>query len=311
MHRAAAVNPRILAPLFAFAALLVHGPSRAQAPPPHDKVVVVIMENKSYDQVLVQPYTASLLAGGATFTNARAITRPSQPNYFALWAGNTLGVSNNNCPVAGSPFPYENLGHACEANGRTWRAYVENLPSPGSTVCSADGSVSSGLYTRKHAPWSYFNNIDHTNERPYSDLAGALAAHALPNLSFVVPNNCHNSHNSSTPGCTVADADAWLAANLPPILDELGPNGLLILTWDEDDGTAGNHILTGLVGARVVPGSIYTPLASHYAVTRLISDVLGLPLIGYGVLEEPILGIWNSPVPALSPSWGGLKTIYR
>src|SRR3970282_1850844 len=98
--------------------------------------------------------------------------------------------------------------------------------------------------------------------------------------------------------CTVSDADAWLASNLPPILAELGPNGLLILTWDEDDGTAGNHILTGLWGTRVIAGSTYTPLATHYAVTRLISDVLGLPLIGYGALEQPILGIWHSPVPA-------------
>jgi len=310
MNRAAA-HPRFLALLSACAALLACTLSHAQLPPPHDKVVVVIMENKSYDQVRTQPYTASLLAGGATFTNARAITRPSQPNYFALWAGNTLGVSNNNCPVAGSPFPYDNLGRACEANGRTWRAYSENLPGPGSTVCSADGNTSTGLYTRKHAPWTYFSNVDHNNERPYSELAGVLAAHALPNLTFVVPNNCHNSHNDTTPGCTVPDADAWLAANLPPILAELGPNGLLILTYDEDSGASGNHILTALAGTRVIAGSTYAPLATHYATTRLICDVLGLPLVGYGLFEQPVLGIWHSPVPARSPSWGAMKTIYR
>ena len=310
MHHVAAA-PRTLALLPALAALLAGGPAHAQLPPAHDKVVVVIMENKSYDQVRVQPYTAGLIAGGATFTNARAAARPSQPNYFALWAGNTLGVSNNNCPVAGSPFPYDNLGRACETNGRTWRAWVENLPSPGSTVCSADGNTTTGLYTRKHAPWTYFTNVDHSSERPYSELAAALSSHTLPNLSFVVPNNCHNSHNDTTPGCGVTDADAWLAANIPPILDELGPNGLLILTWDEDDGTAGNRILTSVIGPQVIPGSTYAPLATHYAVTRLICDVLGLPLVGYGLLEAPILGIWQTPVSTLSPSWGALKTIYR
>jgi len=271
----------------------------------------VVMENKSYDEARVQPYTASLLAAGATFTNARAVAHPSQPNYFALFAGNTLGISNDNCPPAGAPYPYENLGQACETSGRTWAAYSENLPSAGSTVCSADGSVSTGLYTRKHDPWTYFTNLNHANERPYSDLAAVLAAHALPNLTFVIPNNCHNSHNSSTPGCTIADADAWLAANLPPILAELGPNGLLILTWDEDDNSASNHILTAVVGPRVIAGSTYDALAQHYAVTRLICDVLGLPLLGYGQFEVPIDGIWTAVVPTQGASWGTLKTIYR
>jgi hypothetical protein len=306
-----AASPRNLAPLLALAAVLAGGAAEAQLPPPHDKVVVVVMENKSYDQARVQPYTASLMAGGATFTDARAVTHPSQPNYFALFAGNTLGISNDNCPPAGAPYPYENLGQACETNGRTWAAYSENLPSAGSTVCSADGSASTGLYTRKHDPWTYFTNVNHANERPYSDLAAVLAAHALPNLTFVIPNNCHNSHNSSTPGCTIADADAWLAANLPPILAELGPNGLLILTWDEDDSSASNHILTAVTGPHVIPGSTYDALALHYAVTRLIGDVLGLPLLGYAQFEAPIDGIWTAVVPTHGSSWGTLKTIYR
>ena len=285
--------------------------AQAQLPPAHDKVVVVIMENKSYDQTRVLPYTAGLLTGGATFTNSRGVARPSQPNYFAIWAGNTLGISTNACPVPGSPFPYENLGHACEASGKTWKAFVENLPSPGSTVCSADGDVVTGLYTRKHAPWSYFSNVDHNNERPYSELAGVLAAHALPNLTFVVPNNCHNTHNSSTPGCTLADGDAWLAANLPAIINELGPNGLLMLTWDEDDEASSQHILTALVGQKVIPGSTYTPLATHYANSRLICDVLGLPVLGFGIFENPILGIWQAPTQARPATWGLLKTSYR
>lgn len=311
MRPATLLHANPLAALVLLATLGGHAVARAQLPPPHDKVVVVIMENKSYDQTRVLPYTASLLTGGATFTNSRGVTRPSQPNYFAIWAGNTLGISSNDCPVPGSPFPYENLGHACEASGKTWRAYVENLPSPGSTVCSADGNTVTGLYTRKHSPWSYFSNVDHSNERPYSELAGVLASHALPNLTFVVPNNCHNTHNDATPGCTLPDGDAWLAANLPPILDELGPNGLLMLTWDEDDGSSSNHILTALAGPKVIPGSTYTPVATHYANARLLCDVLGLPIIGFGIFEQPILGIWQAPVPALAPSWGELKTIYR
>jgi hypothetical protein len=311
MHPAARHPSRALAAIAALASLSAAHAAFAQVVPLHDRVVVVVMENKSYNQVSMLPYTASFRAAGATFTNSRAITRPSQPNYFALFAGNTFGINTNSCPIPGSPYPYPNLGQACEAAGKTWKAYSENLPSPGSTVCSADGDPVTGLYTRKHAPWTYFTNIDHNNERPYSDLAADLAAHALPNLAFIVPNNCHNTHNSSTPGCSLLDGDAWLAANLPPILAELGPNGILILTYDEDDGSSSNHILTALVGPKVIPGSTYTPVANLYAVSRLISEMLDLPILGFGVLEESIIGIWEGVTPTRGTSWGEVKTIYR
>ena len=311
MRPAARPHLLILARWTILLGCLAAGAARAAEPPPHDKVVVVVMENKTYDQTRVQPYTAGLITSGAGFTNSFGVARPSQPNYFALWAGNTFGVSSNACPAPGSPFPYENLGHACEVAGLTWAAFSENLPSAGSTVCSADGDVVTGLYTRKHAPWTYFNNLNHANERPYSDLAAVLAAHALPNLTFIVPNNCHNTHNASTPGCSVPDGDAWLAANLPPIIAELGPNGLLILTWDEDDESGTNHILTVFRGPKVVPGASYAPRVTHYTMSRLLCEVLGLEIQGFGIFENPITGIWTSPVPTNKSSWGELKTIYH
>jgi hypothetical protein len=285
--------------------------ARAQPVPHLQRVVLVVMENKNYDQVRVQPYTASLIAAGATMTNALAVTHPSQPNYFAIWAASTLGVTNNNCPATATLFPSQNLGHACEAAGLTWRAYVENLPAVGSTDCSADGDASSGLYTRKHAPWTYFSNLDHTNERPYGDLAADIAGGTLPSFAVIIPNNCHNSHNDATPGCSVADADAWMAANLPTVLAALGPDGVLILTWDEDDNTASNHILTVIVGPRVVPGSVVTSTTNHYRVTRTICELLGLPVFANGFGETAITGIWATPTPATTASWGRLKVLYR
>jgi acid phosphatase len=311
MRPAARPHLPTLARLAALLSLLAAGIAHAAEPPLHDKVVVVVMENKTYDQTRVQPYTASLIAAGALFTNSFGVARPSQPNYIALWAGNTFGVSTNACPAPGSPFPYENLGHACEVAGLTWRAFSENLPSAGSAVCSADGDQATGLYTRKHEPWTHFSNLNHANERPYSDLAATLAAHALPNLTFIIPNNCHNTHNAFTAGCTVPDGDAWLAANLPSIIAELGPNGLLILTWDEDDETGPNHILTVFHGPKVTAGSSYGARVTHYTVSRLLCEVLGLEIEGFGIFENPITGIWTSPVPTTRASWGGLKTIYH
>jgi len=286
-------------------------PAVARAVPHHDHVVVVVMENKSYDEVRTQPYTASLITAGGSCASSFGIGHPSQPNYFALWAASTLGITNDNCPAPGTPSAAENLGHACEAAGLTWRAYSENLPSAGATGCSYDGSTSSGLYTRKHDPWTGFSNVTHANERPYGDLATDLAAHTLPNLAFVIPNNCHNTHNSSTAGCGIADGDNWLAANLPAIRAGLGPDGLLILTWDEDDSSAGNHILTVLVGPHVLPQTVTTQTVTHYTVVRTIADALGLPAFGQAAGETPIAGIWDTATPARHTSWGALQILYR
>jgi phospholipase C len=307
-------RPNLLWTVAAAIALLVTPAprlARAAVVPLHNRVVVVVMENKSYDQVRFQPYTASLIAAGGTLTQSYGLTHPSQPNYIALWAGNLLGVTNDNCPAPGSPFSAENLGHACEAAGKTWRAYSENLPSAGATGCSYDGTVSSGLYTRKHDPWTYFTNVTHTNERPYSDLAADIAGNALPNLVFIIPNNCHNTHNSSTAGCGIADGDAWLAANLPAVIGALGPDGVLILTWDEDNNLSSNHILTVFTGPHVQPGSAATRIVQHYTIVRTICDLLGLTPFGPSATETPITEIWRPVVSARSASWGHLKTFYR
>jgi len=286
-------------------------PARADVVPPHDRVIIVVMENKSYDVARIQPYTMSLQAQGATFARSFATSHPSQPNYLSLFAGWDINVTSDACPAPGSPYSLENLGHALEAQGKTWRAYSENLAVVGSTACSYDGSASTGLYVRKHAPWTYFNNVDHTNERPYSDLAADIAANTLPNLVYVIPNNCHNSHNSTTAGCSTANADTWLSTALPPLIGALGPNGLLILTWDEDDNASGNHILTVFVGPKVQPGFVSNISVSHLSVVRTISDAFGLASFNQAAVASPILDVWITPVPSRPTSWGLIKATYR
>ena len=294
------------------AALIVMPVSAHAVGVPHlAHVVVVVMENKSYDEVRTQPFVTSLASLGATMTRSYAVTHPSEPNYLALWAGSPLGVTDDACPPAGAPFAAPNLGQACEAAGRTWRAYAENLPAPAFTGCSYDGDASTGLYTRKHAPWTAFSNLDHSNERPYSDLALDLAASTLPNLCFIVPNNCHNTHDSGTPGCAIADGDAWLSTNLPAILTGITPDGILILTWDEDDSAGDNHVLTLVVGSPVTPNYLSPTAITHATVVRLVCDVLGIPPLPAVAVEAPLLDIWQLPLAAPAGSWGRVKALYR
>jgi parallel beta-helix repeat protein len=277
-------------------------------PVPHlDHVIVVIVENKSYTAARGAPYIGGLAAAYSSFAKYYAITHPSQPNYYSLWAGDTQGIVNDNCPPPGAPYSTENLGHACEAAGLSWRAYSEDLPAVGSTDCSANPTHDGSLYTRKHAPWVSFTNLNHANEMPYGQLAADIAADSLPSLAFVIPNNCHNAHDS---GCPVDTADAWLARELPAMLSAVGPRGLVVLTCDEDDELTGNRILTVLAGPLVKPGVFSHRFVNHYTLLRTICDGLGIAPFAAAVGEAPITDVWLEQTAGVRnpPRPGGMGT---
>ena len=275
-------------------AVVLTGPAAAAPPgvPQLDHVILVVMENHSYDQVRTLPYVSTLIQDYASFSQSYAVTHPSQPNYLALWAASTLGISNDNCPPAGSPYAVANLGYACEASGVSWKSYCENLPSVGSTVCSTPD----GLYYRKHHPSPDFSNLAHTRECPYSQLAADVAAGTLPALAFVAPNMCDDMHD-----CSTSVGDTWLANNLPAMISAAGPRGLVILTWDEDDTKSSNHILTVFAGAAANPSYVSSQTISHYTVVRTICDVLGLTPFGNASTETTPVNVWSESLTAVDP----------
>ena len=77
------------------------GSPQAAAVPALDHVIVIMMENQSYDGVRTLPYITSLIATQSSFSASYAITHPSQPNYLAIWSGSLKGTSNDNCPAPG------------------------------------------------------------------------------------------------------------------------------------------------------------------------------------------------------------------
>jgi phosphatidylinositol-3-phosphatase len=249
-----------------------------------DHVIVVVMENRGYDEARTAPYIATLVARGASFSRSYAITHPSQPNYLALWSGSTQGVTNDGCPASGAPFATENLGHACETSRVEWRAYCEDLPSPGFGGCLANN----GAYVRRHAPWTNFRNVDPSRERPYADLATDLAAGRLPRLAFVIPNTCDDMHS-----CGLAAGDAWLSHEAPAWLAAVGPRGVVVLTWDERDSGTDNHILTVIAGGPVRAGVVSARPITHYTLLRTLCEGLGLPIFGGAVHERAIDDVWD------------------
>ena len=301
LHRAARFRPSRrrsrsaarLALTVALAAALAPRPAAAQTVPRLNHVMIVVMENHSYDEVRTLPYTATLISNYTSFSQSYAVSHPSQPNYLALWAASTLGITDDTCPPAGSPYSAANLGSSCELAGVSWKSYCENLPGVGSTVCvSADN-----LYKRKHHGCPDFSNLNHARECPYSQLATDIAAGTLPALSFVVPNMCDDMHD-----CSTTIGDTWLANNLPAMISAVGPRGLVILTWDEDDKSSANHILTVFAGAAVKSNYVSTQTITHYTVVRTICDALGISSFANASTATAPLDVWSLPLAGVGPN---------
>jgi hypothetical protein len=69
-------------------------------------------------------------------------------------------------------------------------------------------------------------------------------------------------------------------------------DSLLIVTWDENDGSPGNQIPTILAGQRVRPGRYGLPI-THYSVLRTLETLYRLPLLGHADTASVIRGSWK------------------
>jgi phosphatidylinositol-3-phosphatase len=245
-------------------------------------VVIVVEENRSEGNIIGSksaPFINALATHGANMAQSFAETHPSEPNYLALFAGSTFGVTKDVCPVDGGAVP--NLGSELLAAGYTFVGYAEDLPAVGSPACSA------GKYARKHVPWANFTNVPPANSVPFSAFPMGNYA-SLPTVSFVIPNNDNNMHDGS-----IAQGDAWLNRQLSGYANwALANNSLLIVTWDEDDNGSRNQIPTVIYGAHVQPGT-YNEQISHYNVLSTLEQMYGLPKTGNAVNAAPIATIWS------------------
>jgi acid phosphatase len=239
-------------------------------------VVIAVLENHPADEVLdpKAPFLTGLARQGAVMTRFYAITHPSEPNYQALFSGSTQGVTGDPCPVEHHA---PNLAASLLAARYSFAGYAEGLPSVGSTACYAQS------YDRNHVPWADYPDLPATLNRPFTDFPSDYSK--LPTVSFVIPNLDHDMHNG-----TLQQADNWLQHNLggyaawAPAHDSL-----LVITTDEDDGSADNRVATVLYGAHVVAGR-HDERVTLYSLLRLIEDLYGLPRIGASATAAPITG---------------------
>ena len=305
-HRPRATNSiRLLTSLVACTALAITGvavthhvqadhpalkPAASSVPTPAH-VVVVMEENHSYSDIIGNtsqaPYMNSLAGQGALMTSSYAVTHPSDPNYLALYAGNTFGLTADECPLAEGNTA--NLGSELLAAGDTFKGYSEGLPSTGSQTCT------SGEYASKHSPWVNFTNVPAADQLPFSSFPSSSNYASLPTMSWVIPNLDDDMHDG-----TITEADTWLNTNLSAYATWAKThNSLLIVTWDEDDYTENNQIPTIIVGQSVKTGQ-YSETISHYNLLATLEAMYGLAQVGSSAGLSPITDIWSG-----STSGGG------
>ena len=253
-----------------------------------DHVVVVIEENRGYSQIVGSasaPYINALAAGGALFSNYYAITHPSQPNYLQLFSGSNQGVTSNATPAG--KFSAPNLGGQLIAAGLTFKGFSEDLPSESFNGDNAGGPDG---YWRKHNPWINFIDVPAASNRPFTDFPADYTT--LPTVSFIVPNQANDMHNG-----TIAQGDSWLQTNLGGYATWAAThNSLLIVTFDEDDGSEGNHVATIIFGANVITG-VYSDLFTTYSLLRTVEDLYGLPYAGAAASANSMAPFQPSAIP--------------
>ncbi len=249
--------------------------------PRFDHVVVAVLENHSYGEVIGRsstPFLNQLEASAAVLTQSYAITHPSEPNYLALFSGSTQGLSDDSCP---HDYTGPNLAGALLARGLSFTGYSEDLPAPGFTGCG------SGAYARKHNPWVDFSALPARVNQPMTAFPGKPAD--LPTVSFVIPNLDHDMHDG-----TLAQADQWLHAHLGSYANwSSAHNSLLVITTDEDDDSQNNRIATIMLGAHVRPGQ-YDTRTNHYGLLRTLLDSYQLTPFAEAARTPPLKTLWST-----------------
>lgn len=312
------------------AALGLAGTTATFAGPAH--IVVVIEENHSVTQVTGSPnapYENSLISQGLYYSNSHGTDHDSQPNYLELFAGQNLGFHGVTLPgsqhytdwtpasCAASqycqdglnnsdnqnvvPFSGSNLYTSLAAAGKTFVGYSESQPYDGylGYAACANGSTANSCreYRQKHNGWVQYlgtpGNVTAAQDRTFAEFQGTHFAN-LPNVSFVVPNQYNDAHDTVTANgvpcaqaggatcndaTTIQNADSWLQNNLGAYAAWAKThNSLLIVTYDENnyDFTQNNPITTIVVGdPRDVTRGVDSRYVNHYDLLKYLETING------------------------------------
>ena len=247
------------------------------APAHYQHVIVIVEENKAYNQVIGRaPYQTAVAKACGQAANMHAEAYPSLPNYVAMTSGAVPApVVGRDCqPTGGCVATSESI---FSQTAGSWRVYAESMPANCSRTNTSDG-----LYVPRHTAAPYFTDLAGAclkRQLPLGTtttgaLASDLRAGTLAAFSLVAPNTTNDAHG----GC-ISCADAWLARWIPRIVASPAyqdGSTAVFVTYDSDDKSSKNHIATMVIAPSVKPGTVALGAYNHYSMLRTIEDILGL-----------------------------------
>ena len=263
-------------------------------------VFVIAMENEPAAAIYGNknaPYLNGLLSRSAratAFTDPLADGVPSEPHYVWMEAGTNkfsdVTFTGDGDPSSGNST--KNTAHLTtqmiSANPPiSWMGVMEGLNSS-TGACPVS---SSGMYAAKHDPFVFFQDIAGGPPSKSSAVCGAhhaafttgqaLVQGTVAQYTFISPNVCNDMHGGS--GCPSGDpiaiGDAWLASNLPPLIDYVNAHaGVIFIVWDEPEGGS-NLIPFFAIGPHVKPGYTSTVGFTHSSLLKTVEEIFGLPIL--------------------------------
>jgi hypothetical protein len=253
-----------------------------------DHVVVIVMENQGASQALSDSNIAALVKQAAWFSNYHALTHPSLPNYLALVAGSTFGLTRDHLDA---PLKAQSIVNRIEQKGLSWKSYAEDYPGncflrseAGKGYLTPKASATA-LYTKRHVPLLSFASVQAdpgrcarvVNAREF--IADARNG-TLPNYSFYSPNLFNDGHDTS-----LERSALWLRQFVQSFkrTAAMRQRTLLAVVWDEGGGEdmRSNRVLAMLFGDVIARGR-YSARLTHYSLLRTIEDNFGLLPVGDG-----------------------------
>ena len=305
---------------------VAQAPSTATPPPPppkhFDHVLIVVLENQSYDSAISNDLLKSLAKNGVVFSNFGNLYHNSYPNYLAMIAGSDFGAHTPQILSDNQRNFRDDTKHRTIGDLLNWRNYAEDYPaSPAANHPFL--SERSGRYARKHVPFMSFRSVQtrsfhnvvgvdthDPNNAFVTDVGGFIAdpnAHPLPEYMFYSPNLDDDGHDpASNPPQGLKKSADWLRVFLTTWFhfddqtwlpkDDALKRTLVVITFDESEGGAKpERIYTVFLGAMVKPQEVKEAY-NHYSVLRTIEDNFSLPPLhqnsGDGAASI-ITGIWK------------------
>ncbi len=266
-----------------------------------DRIIIVMLENATVQDVLGNTYLNNLRKKGVFLSNSYGVTHSSQPNYILSVAGDNMGFANDTPGYAqwvydNSGTPVTTIADLLEAKNLTWKNYAEDLP-PGYVAAAMNGfpdtfPPETYPFARKHVPFLSFPDIITNPDRNKNitdagELAADLASGRLPNYSWYSPN-LHNDGHDLKPGQPETPTRIYEMANIEAFLRgflsddpiaKFPPRTLIVITFDEAYPYYDPYkVYTLLIGDMLggCEGTTRTEPYNHYSLLRSVQENFAL-----------------------------------